>query len=289
MKRRNAEFLMAAVVLARSTSFIMSKTSLDSLEPMNLLGVRFIIAFILLLTIFRKKIVGIKSRTIRNGIIIGVIYTAVMASEMMGLKYADSSKVAFLENSAIVFVPFAEIFIRRKLPGRLSFLCTFMALAGVGFLTLTEGFSELGRGEAYSLLAALLYTAAIIVTDRLSKNDDGLMLGIVQVGTMGVVSMTASFLTETPVLPQTGSDWLMIMWLAVVCTGFGFTLQPLAQKYITSQRSSTITALNPLGAGVLGALTFHENLGLKGCIGALLVLAGVLLQSKGEEKNAENR
>lgn len=285
MKTRNAEFLMAAVVLARSTSFIMSKSGLESMQPMNLLGIRFLLALVLLLIIFRKRVVKISRKTLRNGIIIGAIYTAVMASEMMGLKFTDSSKVAFLENTAIVFVPIFEVFLKRRLPDKLSGVCSLMAIVGVGFLTLTNGISGFGKGDGFSLLAALLYTCGIIVTDRLAKNDDALLIGIVQVGTMGMLSMVMSIIFEAPILPQSGFDWMLLLWLAIVCTGFGFTLQPLAQKYISSERSSTITALNPLGAGVLGVIFFNEKIGLGGVCGALLVMAGVLLQSKKGKQN----
>lgn len=288
MKTRNAEILLAAVILARSTSFIMSKSGLDSLQPMNLLGVRFIIAFAVLVLIFRNKIIHMKRQTFINGVIIGAIYTAVMAAEMIGLKYADSSRIAFLENSAIVFVPIAESIIRRKAPSAISSMCTVMAIAGVGLLTLTNGFSGFGKGEAFGLIAALLYTSGIIVTDRLSKNDDGLLLGITQVGTMGILSMMASFAFETPVLPSTASDWGMILWLALVCTGFGFTLQPLAQKYIKSERTSMISALNPVSAGIMGSVFRRENLGISGILGAALVMAGILIQNVKTKKTSYN-
>ena len=37
---------------------------------------------------------------------------------------------------------------------------------------------------------------------------------------------------ERPVeIPGSGRDWAIILALAVVCTGFGFTLQPVAQRH----------------------------------------------------------
>lgn len=280
MDTRRAEILMAAVVLARSTSFAMSKSGLDSMSPMNLLGIRFLLAFFILFVLFSKRIRNMELKTLRNGIIIGVIYTLVMAAEMIGLKYADSSEIAFLENSAIVIVPAAEAVISRKLPGKAGVAGTVITVTGVAFLTLTGGIAGFGIGEAAGILSAVFYACGIIATDRLSKNDDALCLGIVQVGTMGVLSMAVSFICECPVLPQSGHEWLLVLWLAVVCTGFGFTLQPLAQKYITSQRSGTICALNPLGAWILGIALFGETPGIWGIAGAVLVMTGILIQSK---------
>ena len=287
MKTRNAEMIMAAIVIARSTSFIASKTALGNLAPLNLLGVRFLTAFVLLILINLKRIRQIDSRSIRDGFIIGALYTGCMVAEMYGLKFSESAKVAFLENTAIVFVPIVEVFLRRKLPNSLSGFCSFLAIVGVGFLTLKNGISGLNIGDFFSLLAAAMYTAAIITTDRLSKDikeSSAILVGVIQVGTMGILSMSLSLLFESPVFPQSGMEWITVLWLAIVCTGFGFSLQPLAQKFISSERASTISALNPLGAGILGAVVFKEEMGVSSLIGATLVMTGILLQSKQKDR-----
>ncbi|MBR2383213.1 MAG: hypothetical protein IKA89_05645 [Anaerotignum sp.] len=44
----------------------------------------------------------------------------------------------------------------------------------------------------------MLYAVAIILTDRLSRQDDSFLLGILQVGFMGIFALIAAFLLETP-------------------------------------------------------------------------------------------
>lgn len=61
-----------------------------------------------------------------------------------------------------------------------------VAVLGVALLTVqTGGFTG---GVGYGLLAALLYAAAIIATDRFSHHDDPLTVGIVQVGVLGLLA-----------------------------------------------------------------------------------------------------
>ena len=62
---------------------------------------------------------------------------------------------------------------------------------------------------------------------------------------MGVYNMLAAFLFETPRLPATSTEWGIILTLAIVCSGFGFTLQPLAQSRTTSERAGLFCALGP--------------------------------------------
>lgn len=135
------------------------------------------------------------------------------------------------------------------------------------------------------MLAALLYASAILVTDRLTHGGiDPLLAGVVQVGTIGVLAISASLLTEIPRLPSGAMEWLGIVMLAVVCTGFGFTLQPVAQSGTTADRAGMFCALNPLVASVLGVVFLHEHLAPQGIFGALLILSGILLSYLPEEK-----
>ncbi len=153
-----------------------------------------------------------------------------------------------------------------------------MTLAGVGFLTLGGGV-RFGLGEVFSIAAAALYACAILATDRLThgRDIDTLAAGIVQVAVIGVLSFIASSVTETPRLPQGGVEWVSVLALAVVCSGFGFTLQPVAQAGTTAERAGMFCALNPLVASVLGVVFLHEHIGVQGIVGAALILAGILL------------
>lgn len=278
MSRKNAEILLAAVIIARSASLLFAKIGLGSIAPMNLLGMRFVLAFLVLCVIFWKKLLKISKKEILFGACMGGAFFAVVAAEMFALKYTDTSTTSFLENTAIVMVPLVEAALRRKAPDSRTLLSAAVTLAGVGFLTLKSGMG-LNIGLVLCLLTAVFYTAAMILTDRFSRQGDPLLMGVAQVGFMGLYSMIASFLTETPRLPHGGTEWTVILLLALVCSCFGFTLQPVAQKYTTSVRTSQLCALNPLTVAILGTLFLNESLGLWGFVGAGLILAGICLQS----------
>lgn len=150
-----------------------------------------------------------------------------------------------------------------------------VAVLGVALLTVqTGGFTG---GVGYGLLAALLYAAAIIATDRFSHHDDPLTVGIVQVGVLGLLALIAACCFETPRLPQTGMEWGMVLALAIVCTGFGFTLQPVAQSHTSAERAGLFCALSPACATLFGAVLLHEKITLLGAAGILLILSGLLL------------
>lgn len=277
MTRTQGEILLAAVIIARSTSFLCSKVLMQGLDPFNLMAVRFLLAFSLLAALFRKRLAHLSPATLLRGFLLGLAFFAVMTAELFGLRLTDSSTTSFLENTAIVFVPILEAILLRRFPRPIIITSTLVTMAGIGLLTLDNGLVSWQGGEPLCMLAAILYAIAIILTDRLSHEDDPLVLGILQVGTMGVLALVATTLLESPRLPATGLEWGAVLWLAVVCSGFGFTFQPVAQSYTTAQRASMFCALSPVSSAILGVCILGEDMGFRAILGAALVMAGILL------------
>ena len=285
--RSRAELLLAGVITARATSYLFSKLIMQSMSMFNMLGIRFLLAFTLLLILFFKRIRKINRKTFAAGAVMGCLYFLVMTAELNGLKRISSGNVSFLENTAIVIVPLLQAVLLRRFPRWKAVICALLCLIGVGFLTIGSGMA-FGAGEMFCMLAAFLYACAILTTDRLTHgNIDALAAGIVQVGMIGALSLTASLLFEAPRLPSGMLEWTGIVMLAVVCSGFGFTLQPVAQSGTTAERAGMFCALNPMVATILGIVFLHEAFTVQSAVGGGLILAGILISELPEPKPKE--
>ena len=279
--------LMASLSIARGSSFLFSKHLLGSMEPLNLLGIRFLLAFIILFILFsRKAVKDVKKdpRILLAALLLGGVYFLCMAAELIGLQYTTASTCSFLENSAIVIVPVIEAFLLRRFPKPVIIVSTVITFIGIGLIVfrgsgtgVSDGGIHLGIGEILCMVAALTFAIAIIITDRISKKYDPLTLGVIYVGFMGLLGIAASFIFETPHLPESGTQWAMLLALAVLCTAFGFAIQPVAQKPLSSEATGIFFAVNPLTTAVLGWILMGDVLGLSGIIGAILILAGIVL------------
>ena len=272
MSRRQAELLLAAVILTRSTGYLFSKAGIESLGVFNLLAARFLLAFAMLAIIFFGKFKGVNPCDILRGAVLGGVFALVMALELIALKTTDTSTASFLENTAIIFVPLIEAWLLRRAPERTALISAAAAVAGVALLTLGSGDFGFTSGELYCLCAALLYALAIIITDRFSRRGDGLMIGVMQVGFIGIYALAASFIFEVPRLPSGGSEWGVILALAIVCTCVGFTFQPVAQAHLSSECAGLFCALSPVFASLLGVVFLGEAVTLQGVFGAALIL-----------------
>ena len=245
--------------------------------PLTLNGYRFPLAAIILLFLFRKDIKKVDKQLVIHGSIIGFFFLLTMTTELIGLKMTNSSTTSFLENTAIIFVPLADALLVRRVPRASAIISALVALAGVGFLTLKDGHIGLTFGEFMCILSALAYTCAVVATDRFSKRDDPFMLGIVQVAFIGASSYILAMVVEGPSFPTAPKAWGVIMFLAIVCTCFGFTLQPVAQSKLSASSSGLFCAFNPLVTAILGYTFLNERLGTTGMIGGILILTSIVI------------
>ena len=284
MSEKNASILLAAVIIARATSYYFIKIGMEGLDVFNLLAVRFFVAVILLALLFHERLHPMKKSTLIHGTILGVVFFVLMAFEFMALKTSPSSTVSFLENTSIVLVPLLIGITTRTLPKASAIFGVAITILGVGFLTYTPGGFALTRGEVFALIAALNYATVIILTSRFAEEDDPFQLGFFQILWIFILSSLATFLTETPRWPENRVEWTAIFMLAVVCTGFGFTLQPVAQRHTTPERAGMFCALNPMCATIMGVTLLGETLSPHKVAGILCIVTGltvpILIESR---------
>ena len=278
MSKTSAKLLLTAVFIARGTSFLFSKTLMESMSPMSILGIRFVLAFLVLSVIFFKKLKECSRESLKGGLILGVLYTICMIFEMYGLREIDSGVSALIENMAIVMVPVYAAVLTRSWPPKKTMLCAALAVMGVGFLSLTQSSNPGGgTGIALVICAALTYAACIMATERVTQNADPVTVGMLQLGVMGVLCMMVSLFTGSFGMPQTGKQWMMLLFLVLLCSCFGFTFQPVGQKYLPAETAAVFTVINPLTASVMGIVLAGEDMTVLKLVGYVLILAALVI------------
>lgn len=258
-----------------------SKTLMADLSPMSILAVRFIMSFIVLAVLFYKKLVEADNRCIRHGMMLGVLYSICMAFEMYGLRLVDTGVSSLIENMAIVLVPLYVAALTRSLPKAKTMICAVIAVIGVGFLStdqIKNGGS--GLGIFLVLMAAVTYAVCILYTESVSHDSDPVSIGIIQLGTMGLISLVASLFTGGLAMPRTGSQWIMMLILVLLCSCFGFAFQPLGQKYLQAENAAVLTVVNPLTASILGIMAAGERLTVLKFLGYVIIISALLLYNK---------
>lgn len=128
------------------------------------------------------------------------------------------------------------------------------------------------------------YAVCILYTERVSHDSDPVTIGIIQLGTMGLISLMASFFTGGLGMPQNGSQWTMMLILVLLCSCFGFAFQPLGQKYLQAENAAVLTVVNPLTASVLGILVADERLTVLKLVGYVIIMSALVIYNVNQKK-----
>lgn len=276
--------ILATVSMGWGTSYIFMKLCVTAISPFTIVALRFGIAFIVMLLIFYKKIIHVNVATLKYSSIVGALLFFLFMALLYGMKDTTASSAGFLTSTTVILVPIMQTFITRKLPGRNIIAGVIIVSAGLALLTIRAGFS-FAFSSVYCLISAFLYAVHIIVTNHFAREVDALQLGIYQLGFACLYATIGTFLFKASVFPHEAVQWFAILGLALICSAYGFVMQPVAQKYTTPESTGFLFSLEPIFSALFAFIFLHENMGLKGYVGALLILTGVFIASSTSKKH----
>ncbi|HEX9297603.1 MAG TPA: DMT family transporter [Polyangiaceae bacterium] len=196
---------MVADDLARASGWVERSIVQDFALRVTFTGWRFAAATVLygLLTLRRQR--GYRAHEVRGGIIVGVFFTAGLFLQMGGLRYALPSVSAVLTSMVVVFTPLAQYFWLRRPISTILWQSVILALVGMlilalpnpsaaARLTLTDVPPLPWLGEAFTLIASLLFTAQVLAVDHFGKAADVTRFTLVMFAVSAVASLVLGLL-----------------------------------------------------------------------------------------------
>jgi len=268
MKR--AELVLLAITAVWGFTFPAMKVSLNYVPPILFLAYRFGIASLLMLLLFRSKV--LRRETLREGFLLGITLFFGHGFQIVGLKYTTASNSAFITSLYVVFTPFIAYFLLGERVGARDLTSLATALAGL-YLISGAG-SKVGYGDFLTALCALSFAFQIVLVQRFGGKDY-LSLAFWQIFWNFAFSLTFALAFEPKVLPTDPLPWLGLLYTAVFGTVAAFTLQVKYQKHTTAYRAALIYSMEPIFGSLSAFLLLGERLTGRALAGALLIMAGV--------------
>lgn len=157
-------------------------------------------------------------------------------------------------------------------------LATGLALAGLATL-LSEGFDAgvTWTGLGFALGAAASYATFILSSAALTGSAAGTRVNLAAIFTVAAAALA-------PALLLTSLDWVtapsglaMVAYLAVAATVGAYSLFNRGLESLRPGTAATLGLTEPLVAAVLGVVVLGERLSTVGLLGAVVVLAGLLV------------
>lgn len=279
MSKKAAVFLMMTVSLAWGSSYLLMKIGLEGIDPFNLIGLRFGIAFLVMIALFFKKPKNIDRTILKYGFLMGLLLFPVFIGLVFGVKRTSASTAGFLASTTVILVPLFEGIIFKKIPHFSVIISALVAMIGLYFITVQDAI-QLGLGAPFCIGAAACYAVYIIVVGKITKRfpaSEVFSMSIIQLGVVSALGWLATCLFEKPTLPTSSNQLIAIILLGIVCSAYGFVAQPIAQKSLNPSEVGIIFSLEPLFSAALSFLVLGELLSGKEILGACLILSGVIV------------
>ena len=266
--------LLVATLIWGST-FIIFKDAMNGLPPLFILAFRYLVATVILLAVFFKKLRLINKTYLWQGAVLGVFLAAAYIFQTYGLQGTTPGKNAFLTAVYCVLVPFVSWAFFGGRPDGFNFLAAATCLAGIGFVSL-DGDLSVMPGDWLTLVGGVFFALHIAFVARFNSDKDAVTLTLVQFFTAGVICGAGSLCFETLPSSVPPAAWTEIIYLAVCGTAVAMLLQNVGQKYVSSSSAAIILSLEAL-FGVLFSVIFgYENLSVKLVIGFALIFFAII-------------
>jgi len=275
---------MLAITLVWGVSFILTKDVIVAIPPADFLAERFAAATALMLALRPRALRGLSRAGWRHGILIGLILSFSYLTQTYGLRTTPASVSAFITGLFVVFTPLLGALVLRNRIAPTAWAATGLSVTGLGLLSLgTPGGGNLAAstGELLTLACAFGWAAHITATDAWARQHDPYALSIVQLAVVAVVCLLIALpggiaRGSVIALPKRPADWFVLAFTTLLCTAAGFFVQTFAQRHISPTRTAVIMTMEPVFAGLSGAVS-GERLPGRGYFGAALVLAAIYL------------
>lgn len=262
---------LIAITVVWGSTFVIIKDALDTIPASLLLAVRFSLAALALCW------VKVDRKAIRPAMWLGLLGFAGFATQTVGIELTSASNAAFITGFSVVLTPVvARVFWKRFMPRR-AYLAAIVGFIGLVILTVRDGFSGVNAGDLLVVLTAISYAIFIVYLGEVAQDLDTNSLAFLQHLPMALLA----WIWALPVVDQIGvvplKTWLYIVYLALVATALVAVLQARAQRVVAAQVAALIFALEPVFAGVFAYLLLGERLGVRGLIGAAVLLSAILI------------
>lgn len=281
-------FAIAGLILVTAIwggGFVASDIALDSLTPMQIMAIRFLIGAVAMALIAVRELRTVNLREVGAGVLMGVALFAGFALQIVGLQYTTPSKNAFLTALNVVMVPFIAFVILRKHIGWKVILGAVMSVIGVAVLSL-NGDLTLGLGDALTLACAVGFAFQIFLTGVFVQRYRAAVLNCVQMTTAFVLSAAGVLITGEVQLDATADGWWAVLYLGVVSTTICYLLQTACQRYVDETKSAIILSMESVFGTVFSIILLGEVITPRMVLGCAIILAAVLIANLADTTDA---
>lgn len=267
---------LLVTTLIWGTSFVILKSTLDSITPLWVLALRFSGAAVVVFLAVIPRLKKIDKQYLKGGVLMGTFLAAAYTVQTYGLVFTSPGKNAFLTATYCILVPFLYWGIYKRKPDKYNISAAVIGLVGMGFVCLQKDLS-VNIGDILTICCGLFYGMHIIVTANYVEDRDPLLLTMIQFAVAAVLCFVFALMFEPRPQGLPLSSWWSIAYLSIMCTGVCFLLQTVGQKYTPPSAAALIMTLESVFGTALSIILGQEILTAGIIIGFVLIFIAIII------------
>ncbi|MDK7376829.1 DMT family transporter [Peptoniphilus harei] len=297
MKREfKASIMLFATAIIWGLAFVAQAAGMEHLGPLSFTASRCFVAVVFLYLTYKFFMMKSASyreekfdmkRTLVGGSICGLVFTIAINLQQVSLIYTTAAKASFLTALYIVFIPVIGLFFGRR-PSVKIILCIFLAMVGTYLLSIKGGL-KINRGDLIVILSALVFAIHILLLTKYSRNTNAVLVSLVQFAVCGVISLAGALVLEDMSMEAILKSQVTILYVGILSSGVGFTIQLMALKDLEPVVASMICSLESVFGALFGWLILSQEMTEREIFGAIIIFLATIFAQVPIETYLEKR
>ncbi|WP_277251155.1 DMT family transporter [Peptoniphilus vaginalis] len=297
MKRElKASIMLFATAIIWGLAFVAQAAGMEHLGPLSFTASRCFVAVVFLYLTYKFFMIKSASyredkfdmkRTLVGGSICGLVFTLAINLQQLSLIYTTAAKASFLTALYIVFIPVLGLLFGRR-PSLKIIICIFLAMVGTYLLSIKGGLN-INRGDLIVILSALVFAIHILLLTKYSTNTNAVLVSLVQFAVCGVISLVGALVLEDISMEAILKSQVTILYVGILSSGVGFTIQLMALKDLEPVVASMICSLESVFGALFGWLILSQEMSEREIFGAIVIFLATIFAQVPIETYIEKR
>lgn len=297
MKRElKASIMLFATAIIWGLAFVAQAAGMEYLGPLSFTASRCFVAVVFLYLTYKFFMMKSASyredkfdmkRTLVGGSICGLVFTLAINLQQVSLIYTTAAKASFLTALYIVFIPVLGLLFGRR-PSLKIIICIFLAMVGTYLLSIKGGLN-INRGDLIVILSALVFAIHILLLTKYSTNTNAVLVSLVQFAVCGVISLVGALVLEDINMEAILKSQVTILYVGILSSGVGFTIQLMALKDLEPVVASMICSLESVFGALFGWLILSQEMTEREIFGAIVIFVATIFAQVPIEAYIEKR
>lgn len=278
---KRADLMLFFVAFFWGTGFSVTKVALDIYTPVQLLFLRFVIASVVSLIIFRKKMKTVSKSDIKAGVLMGVFLSVGFVLQTVGLEGTSTGNSAFLTGTNVVMVPFFYWLVTKTRPGKNNIIAAILMFLGIILLTVDfDNFGKFNLWDFLTFLCAISFAWQVVATGIFASDKDPAVISTLQIITSTVIFLVLLLIERKTVIINVQGT-ISMLYLSLVTTLLCFLMQTIGQKYTSTTHAAIILSLESVIGSLIGVILLKEKYSAVTIIGFAVIFFAVLTAELG--------